>query len=154
MKTNSLATVVAASCVLLSLFARTDLAQEGEKPSLPKTLSKEAKAIDKTVRAYERAVARGDADALADLYTDNAVRMPPGDLSIVGKEAIRSWYREGLDKVSITEKITVDELTFGGTLAVCRISGRYTVTDKSTGKATPKRSISVFERQPNDEWKM
>ena len=48
--------------------------------------------IEKNDVRFEQAVADGDADAIAALYTRNALVMPPGSPSVRGRDAIRDHF--------------------------------------------------------------
>lgn len=59
--------------------------------------------IVKTVDAYPRAVLAGDATAVAAMYVDDAIELPPGDAPVEGRAAIERHYRtlfEGPVKVT------------------------------------------------------
>jgi len=72
--------------------------------------------ITRSDRLFSQAVAAGDADALAALYTETAVIMPPDSPPIVGRPAIREYMTgltgAGLDGIDIT---TVELVRFGDT---------------------------------------
>jgi uncharacterized protein (TIGR02246 family) len=44
--------------------------------------------------AYMAAVLKGDADAVAALYTDDAIEMPPNAAAVKGKAAIEQYYKK------------------------------------------------------------
>ncbi len=46
--------------------------------------------IQRTSRRFEQALAAGDADAIAALYIPNAIALPPGGPTLVGRDAIRA----------------------------------------------------------------
>jgi uncharacterized protein (TIGR02246 family) len=53
--------------------------------------------IEQGAVAFEQAYASGDAEGLANFYTDDAMLMPPDGQTIVGKEAITAYYRSGAE---------------------------------------------------------
>lgn len=61
--------------------------------------------IMRTNSAFEAAVAAGDADALASLYTQDAVAYPPGAAPVRGRDAIRDlfagYFESGVDGVTL-----------------------------------------------------
>ena len=55
-------------------------------------------AIEAAVTRYVAASNRGDADALMELYTEDAVLLPPDHEPIEGREAIGKFWRLGTDQ--------------------------------------------------------
>src|SRR5262245_64926639 len=51
-------------------------------------------ALRRVADAYAAAVRAGDAGAVAAVFADDAVEMPPGRPAIRGREAIGAYYRE------------------------------------------------------------
>jgi uncharacterized protein (TIGR02246 family) len=49
-------------------------------------------------RSYQDAVSRGDAGAIADLYTADALLLPPDGPTVKGREAIRQWLSSGFER--------------------------------------------------------
>lgn len=52
-------------------------------------------------RAFSEAVARGDAEAMAAVYTDDAVVLPPGGPPVEGREAIAELFRGMLAETAL-----------------------------------------------------
>ena len=48
-------------------------------------------------RSYQDAVSRGDAGAIADLHTVDALVLPPDGPMVKGREAIRQWLSSGFE---------------------------------------------------------
>ena len=58
------------------------------------------------IASYVSAVGRGDFDAVANLFSEDAFLLEPGLPAIIGRQAIRELYREWLDGgVSVTVNI-------------------------------------------------
>jgi ketosteroid isomerase-like protein len=56
------------------------------------TTAQEKKDVPNLVPAFEKAFANKDADALAALYLENAVLLPPNEPEVIGRDEIRKWY--------------------------------------------------------------
>jgi uncharacterized protein (TIGR02246 family) len=67
-------------------------------------------AITKTLKQYEAALNKGDVGAIADLYTEDGVQMPPNAPAAVGSEAIEASYTATFQAISINLDFTVDEI--------------------------------------------
>jgi ketosteroid isomerase-like protein len=55
-------------------------------------------AIEATVDRYVTASNQGDAEALAELYADDALLVPPDHEPIHGRDAIGEFWRQGTDE--------------------------------------------------------
>ena len=98
-----------------------------------------------------RIVMSADWDALASEYVEDAVRMPPGGPSIVGRTAIRN----SLDQVPPITQCTFDVEQVGGTAYVAFMRASYDMTiappDAEPIRDTGKILI-VFEKQADGSW--
>ncbi|PAP75459.1 tetratricopeptide repeat protein [Rubrivirga marina] len=73
-------------------------------------------AMERSDLRFEQAVAGGDADAIAALYTENAMVMPPGAPPVQGRDAIRDHFAgvlaAGIDGLDVQ---TAEVARFGNT---------------------------------------
>jgi ketosteroid isomerase-like protein len=60
--------------------------------ALTATTAQEKKEAPNLVPAFEKAFANTDADALAALYFEDAVLLPPNEPKVIGRAEIRKWY--------------------------------------------------------------
>src|SRR4051812_48550772 len=65
-------------------------------------------AIEAAVARYVAASNRGDADALASLYADDAMLLPPDHEPIKGRRAIGEFWRQGTDEGLEVTTLTVE----------------------------------------------
>lgn len=90
-----------------------------------------------------------DADAMAALYTADAVMVPPGEAPVVGRDAIRamfaSFFADGDDGVEIE---TVDVFTSGDVAVATRL-----LTIRNGGRSSRSRNVAVWT-QADGEWKI
>lgn len=91
---------------------------EPVEPPTPGVLEVEIRDHVATVnRAFSEAVARGNAEAMAAVYTDDAVLLPPGSPPVQGREAIAEFFRGMLDATGLaaidleTREVRVDGAT-------------------------------------------
>ncbi len=104
--------------------------------------------IERSDLRFEQAVAAGDADAIAALYTENAVILPPDSPPITGRAAIREYMAglvaAGIDGVDIE---TVEVVRFDD-MAVERAN----LTISVGGEVVEEGKSLVLWRLVGDEW--
>jgi ketosteroid isomerase-like protein len=81
------------TCVLIVLAAPALLAQSTtpQPPASNQTMDAAIKAV---ADRYVKASLAGDAKAIAELYTEDAVEMPPNEPAIKGRAAIQQYYEK------------------------------------------------------------
>ena len=94
--------------------------------------------FDKLVSAYMGAVEAGDADAIARLYTEDALLLIPEHAAISGRQAIQESYRETMGE-GVKLNVTVEDFHEQGDTAYA--AGTYE-TEDDNGKW-----LEVLQRQ-------
>lgn len=122
------------------------------------SLSDEDKASVKAVdEEWARAAKAGDGQAIAALYTTDAVLLPPGEPIVKGEAAKKYWVDFGNGYAGPTE---LNTMTVEGAGDVATAIGTYkmTMTEKKPGaKPLPTdegKYIEVLKRQPDGSWKI
>jgi ketosteroid isomerase-like protein len=95
-------------------------------------------AIGAVERNYERYVSEGKPDSVAMLYTEEGRGMQPNGPTLSGREAIRNQEAQNMQAHAVKLKITSENITANGPIAI--ESGTYAVegTPKSDApKGTP-----------------
>ena len=107
--------------------------------------------IDSVNRAFESAIARGDAAAAArDVYTLDCTIMPPGTPAIHGREAAEQFWPAAAAQLGIRDvRLSTLELHAlgGGAYEV----GRATLSFANGGEATAK--YVVIWREQDGQWR-
>jgi uncharacterized protein (TIGR02246 family) len=106
-------------------------------------------AVEATVDRYVAASNKGDAEALAALYADDAVLLPPDHEPIRGREAIGEFWRQGTDtglEVS-TLRLEVDG-------KVAYLIGRYHLPATDQEEADSGQYVLCLKQQPDGAWKL
>ncbi|MGO4380127.1 YybH family protein [Pseudoduganella sp. RAF53_2] len=104
-------------------------------------------------QAFLKAYTAGDADALANLYDENAVLMPPGSAAVRGKAAIRAyWAKDVADsaKAGITMSFS-GEKDGGANDGTGWAAGHFTVKDKDGKQVDAGKFLSVSHKV-NGKW--
>jgi uncharacterized protein (TIGR02246 family) len=106
-------------------------------------------AIEATVDRYVAASNEGDADALTELYAEDAVLLPPDHEPVLGREAIGEFWQQGTDtglEVS-TLRLEVD-----GNVAY--LVGRYHLPPTQQEEADSGQYVLCLKRQTDGTWKL
>jgi uncharacterized protein (TIGR02246 family) len=106
-------------------------------------------AIEAAVTRYVAASNRGDADALMELYAEDAVLLPPDHEPIEGREAIGEFWRQGTDQGLEVSTLRVDS---DGKLGY--LVGRYRLPATDTEPADSGKYVMCLERQTDGSWKL
>ncbi len=108
-------------------------------------------AIQANLLSWMYAYNTGNAEALAELYTEDAIVMPPSDETIISKDAIKSYWNAELS--GELSAITIDPVRIkieGDTAYQAAI---WTAKIKETGESVGGNVLTVLERQPDGTWK-
>lgn len=103
-----------------------------------------AEEMSRGMDAWAAAYNAGDADALAAMYADNGVVMPPYKPAAVGREAIREFLAADSGEArnaGLTLALSSSDIGAAGDLAWH--SGSYSVTDASGAKVDSGKFIEV-----------
>jgi len=106
-------------------------------------------AIEAAVRRYVTASNQGDADALAALYADDAVLLPPDHEPIQGRAAIGAFWRQGTDEGLQVTTLTVE---VDGDLGY--LVGRYNLPATDEEPADSGKYVMCLKRQRDGSWKL
>jgi len=115
----------------------------------PATATGSRQAIEAAVRQYVTASNRGDAEALARLYTEDAVLLPPEHEPVQGREAIGEFWRQGTDEGLEVTTLTVE---VDGDLGY--LVGRYHLPSTTEEPADSGKYVMCLKRQPDGSWKL
>ena len=94
--------------------------------------------------------------SLLDLETEDVVVMFASEPATIGKEAIRARQQRLANPATLEESRSVDEVVVSGDWAFIRWAGTGTVTPKDGGEPSvfDRKGITIFQRQPDNSWKM
>jgi uncharacterized protein (TIGR02246 family) len=106
-------------------------------------------AIEAAVTRYVAASNRGDADALMDLYAEDAVLLPPDHEAIEGRKAIGEYWRQGTDQGLEVSTLRVDT---DGKLGY--LVGRYRLPATKDEPADSGKYVMCLEQQDDGSWKL
>jgi uncharacterized protein (TIGR02246 family) len=131
---------------LLGLVAAA-LAGCAGRPSAVESASRSA--IESTVDRYVAASNEGDADALAELYAEDALLLPPDHQPIHGRAAIVEFWRQGTDAGL---EVSTLRLEVAGDVAY--LVGRYRLPPTEEEAADSGQYVLCLKRQADGAWKL
>jgi uncharacterized protein (TIGR02246 family) len=107
------------------------------------------RAIEAAVQRYVDASNHGDADALASLYADDAMLLPPDHEPVRGRAAIGDFWRQGTDEGLEVTTLTVEVEGDLGYLV-----GRYHLPATDEEPADSGKYVMCLKRQRDGDWKL
>lgn len=108
-------------------------------------------AIEECNKKFGAGVAKGDAAAVASLYTEDAQALPPGGDAVKGKEAIQKMWQGVFGAGIAGAVLTTLEVESMGDLAA--EVGTYVLTTKD-GKTADRGKYIVIWKNINGQWKL
>ena len=108
--------------------------------------------IEKLNDVWTAAFNKGDAAAVAALYTEDAYVLPPGSAMVKGRPAIEAFWRQAAQQMTDAKLTTVDVLPLGRSAA--REIGTVTLKAKSQPSQEIVGKYVVLWRKVGREWKL
>jgi len=108
--------------------------------------------IEKLNDAWTAAFNKGDAAAVATLYTEDAYVLPPGSAMVKGRAAIEAFWRQAAQQMTDAKLTTLDVLPLGRSAA--REIGTVTLKTKSQPPQEVVGKYAVVWRKVGRDWKL
>lgn len=108
-------------------------------------------AISSRNRAFVGAMLRGDAKAVADLYTEDAKVIPPGGEVVNGRTAIAAFWKKAIDAGVKDLTLSTGTVESAGDLAYEEGTAKQVAKD---GKVIAARYVVVWKRHDGGSWKL
>ena len=108
--------------------------------------------IEKLNDAWTAAFNKGDAAAVAALYTEDAYVLPPGSAIVKGRSAIEAFWRQAAQQMTDAKLTTVDVAPLGRSAA--REIGAVTLKTKSQPPQEVVGKYVVVWRKIGRDWKL
>jgi uncharacterized protein (TIGR02246 family) len=134
------------STLLLGLLSGLAAGCTGAKPVPDRT---DRQGIEAAVSRYVAASNRGDADALTQLYAEDAVLLPPSHEPIEGRDAIGAFWHQGTDQGL---EVTTLKVEVNGDLGY--LVGRYHLPATEEEPADSGKYVMCLKRQSDGSWKL
>ena len=108
--------------------------------------------IEKLNDVWTAAFNKGDATAVAALYTEDAYVLPPGSAMVKGRAAIEAFWRQAAQQMTDAKLTTLDVLPLGRSAA--REIGTVTLKTKSQPPQEVVGKYVVVWRKVGRDWKL
>ena len=108
--------------------------------------------IEKLNDVWTAAFNKGDAAAVAALYTEDAYVLPPGSAIVKGRPAIKAFWHQAAQQMTDAKLTTVDVLPLGRSAA--REIGTVTLKTKSQPPQEIVGKYVVLWRKVGRDWKL
>jgi uncharacterized protein (TIGR02246 family) len=111
--------------------------------------------ITRIADSYAAAMNRGDAAAMAAVYADDGVEMPPGKPAVRGRAAIEAYHRQELaGPVRLSNfALTASDTRVTGDVAYTTGTSRITVAPPGAPPVQGSGKYLVVFRKKGGEWK-
>lgn len=130
--------------------------QQGPPPAPPQNRAAELEKINQLRDQFAAAYSSGEAEAVAALYTADAVVLPSNSPAAEGQQAILELYKRQLSQGPAKIRIASQETELAGDWAYDRGSVTITLTPKGAKGPVeiPARYLVILRRQPDGSWKV
>jgi len=108
--------------------------------------------IEKLSDAWTAAFNKGDAAAVAALYSEDAYVLPPGSAMVKGRAAIEAFWRQAAQQMTDAKLTTLDVLPLGRSAA--REIGTVTLKTKSQPPQEVVGKYAVVWRKVGRDWRL
>jgi uncharacterized protein (TIGR02246 family) len=141
--------------VLCSLVAAISSAAYAGSKGKDEGVREARAAIEAANTKFSEAFARGDAKALAGMYTPDAIAFPPDSEMIRGNEAIGNFWKTTRD--SGVQSATLTTVDVGRSGDVAYEVGKVSLSIQPVGKeptTAAAKYVVVWKRQAGGSWKL
>jgi uncharacterized protein (TIGR02246 family) len=106
-------------------------------------------AVTQVINSYLDAYRRNDAAAIAGLYSDDAVLLPPGHTLVRGRDDIRAYWSQGMESGFAMDTIRLEVAPGSG-----YVVGRYYVPPDGDGDAETGKFVIALRREADGVWRI
>ena len=140
---------------LLCFTFSCQLGEEAAEEPVVDIAAEEA-AINGLLNAFDSAANASDADGLVALYMDNAVRIPPNEPALMGKEAIRGHFQQYYDQFTEEVDNVVVDVHVSGDLVFSRGTYTINITLRAGGESFKTKGswVSIQKKQSDGSMKV
>lgn len=121
------------------------------------TFSKEEekKIITEISAARAKAFNEGNAEGIAEHFTNDAWLMAPEKSALRGKDAVKSYYQSIFDEYGTKLESHYDEVELSGDIAYGRGFARVTLFPKKGGDSivSTAKYLNILQKQADSSWK-
>lgn len=142
--------ILSLAAIVLMVACQTVNAPEttAEMPAAPD--------IEAHIQQYTEALASGDSAALAAMFTDDAIMMPPNRKALVGKQPIQAIWTTNFSQATYKTTIEATETEAAGAWFYSRGTYALTATPKAGGEPIEDigKWLTISKSMPDGAWKI
>jgi uncharacterized protein (TIGR02246 family) len=147
------ATLLIVAALIIACMPVSPMPQVNAQAAEPAGLEEQ---VDAIWQAYAESVTEGDAARFAALWTDDAIKLPPGAMPVEGAEAIEARFEASAGGSDSVMEINNKEIGHGPEFAFS--SGFYSVevtpTDGSEPFLVDGKYLDILRQQEDGTWKL
>jgi ketosteroid isomerase-like protein len=143
------------TCLLVAALFSACAPAESPKPAVAP--APDAAAIAKEAHeSYVAAINSNDVETLMRAVTNDIVYMPPHDLALAGKDAVRGWVHAYFGAYRTQREKTTLEFVVAGDWAFEQYSYKSTDTPVKGGAAATDtgKGINIYRREADGKWRV
>ncbi len=106
-------------------------------------------AVTQVIDSYLDAYRRNDADAIAGLYANDAVLLPPGHPLVRGRDDIRAYWKRGMESGFAMDTVRIEVAPGSG-----YVVGRYYVPPNGDDDAETGKFVIALRRDADGVWRI
>lgn len=105
--------------------------------------------------SYMRFQEAGDADGCVSYWDEDGTILPPGEPAVQGKKALRNWYQNVFDQVTLNNDLRYGDIEVYGdwSFATGTYSGTTTLRGSGDVIEDSGKFLEIHKRQPDGSWK-
>lgn len=115
-------------------------------------LAQDKATIQKLNEQFTQAFNKGDAAAIAAMYTDDAIVLPPGSDMVKGRPAIQAFWKKSAEQLGDMRLTTVEVKPLGNRAA--REIGTFALKTKAQPPQDVPGKYAVVWHKVGGEWKL
>jgi ketosteroid isomerase-like protein len=111
--------------------------------------------LERSIASFYDAVNAGDADAVLELLTDDAIMMPNNRAMVVGKDAVGQTWRAGAASGFTIRDLRSVEISSSGDIGY-RVNSYFYgfVQEGAETEWHRTKNVHIWRRQPDGTWKL
>ncbi|MEJ2613993.1 MAG: DUF4440 domain-containing protein [Ignavibacteriaceae bacterium] len=113
------------------------------------------KAIDNGNALLSNSLAKGDIQSIANLYTEDAIALPPNSEMLEGRDSIKTFWESVTRMGLVNIHLTTTDITGSGNIAV--ETGNYKLEIYPEGKEAINdhgKYLVIWQEQKNNSWEI
>jgi uncharacterized protein (TIGR02246 family) len=139
----------ALQAILASCFASLTLGLAGCRATASPADQSAKRMIENVMQSYTKAYRNDDPDAMAALYAEGAMLLPPGHELVKGRDSVRAFWSRGMEAGFEMATVSIEVSGNAG-----YVVGRYYVPPDDEDDAETGKYIIALRRERDGVWRI